>query len=176
MIMYKGFINKRAYWNNKLHALSRRICGDNSVLRESVNEILNERNIKSVNCSVLELTDPEAEKLYNKLLFMSLTISKPLDSAKKILNIKDFMTKNQKAAIIKICKYKFKWSTEATFSYILEMYPVYRKRLSPWEIANSKIAKLFSFLTIDQADKIIKRLDKIQKKNSDNSQNKTYSN
>lgn len=76
------------------------------------------------------------------------------------------MTQGQRKAIIKLTKYDFKWSPEATFSYILGIVPDKRKRLSPWEIQNSKLQRLFGLLTKMDADRVIKRLDKIKKRNT----------
>jgi hypothetical protein len=75
------------------------------------------------------------------------------------------MTPRQKAAILKIAKYIFKWAAPATFSFILETFPKYREKLSPWEIKNSKLRKLYTLLTCEDADLIIKKLDKIQERN-----------
>jgi hypothetical protein len=77
----------------------------------------------------------------------------------------DKMTLPQRNKIIAITKYNFKWSPEAAFSFIAEMFPDYRKRLSLWEIENSKINKLYALLNKKDADKIIKRLEQVEKRN-----------
>ena len=76
------------------------------------------------------------------------------------------MTQGQRKAIIKLTKYEFNWSPEATFSYILGIVPERRKRMSPWEIQNSKLQRLFGLLSKKDADRIIKRLDKMKKRNT----------
>lgn len=76
------------------------------------------------------------------------------------------MTDGQRKAIIRLSKYGFSWPPEAIFSFILYVVPEKRKRLSPWEIQNSKLQRLFGLLSKKDADRVIKRLDRIKKRNS----------
>lgn len=84
-------------------------------------------------------------------------------------------TNGQIRAIIRITKYKLNWSKEATLGYILETCPEKRKRLTPFEIQNAKLGRLFFLLSKKEADKIIKRLDKIQLKNTSSSNGRSLS-
>ena len=78
----------------------------------------------------------------------------------------DAMTDGQRKAIIRLAKYGFNWTPEATFSFILGVVPEKRKRLSPWEIQNSKLQRLFGILSKKDADRVIKKLDRIKKRNT----------
>ena len=154
--MYRGYKTYRHYLNAKLHALSAVICGDDTVIDEE----LARRGLKSVT----ELTPADAKLIHTQLTEVARKVSNNVNELKSIIGA-GRITDRQRAAIIKSAKYKINWSQEATFSYILESLPEYRKRLSSWEIENSKLNKLYSILTTKDADKIIKRLDMIQKRN-----------
>lgn len=154
--MYRGYKTYRHYLNAKLHALSAVISGDNTVIDAE----LAERGLASVK----ELTTDEARLLYRTLSEAAKKVSNNMDQVKAAMG-QGKMTDRQRAAIIKIAKYKFNWSNEALFSYIAEMFPNYLKHLTNWEIKNSKLYKLFGRLTAKDADRIIKRLDQIQKRN-----------
>lgn len=176
--MYKGFQSYRHYLNAKLHGLSVRICGGREVLDQEIYSILSHRSAKagaqdslhigaSTNSvSTTMLTDTEASDLYNRLLKVCKTVQANLKTSKMITGTDNDMTQGQRKAIIKLSKYDFKWSPEATFSYILGIVPDKRKRLSPWEIQNSKLQRLFGLLTKKDADRVIKRLDKMKKRNT----------
>lgn len=155
--MYRGYATYRAFLNAKLHALSAVICGDD----ELIDSILADKNLKSVK----ELSTRDASELYQFLLSEAKRRQPNADQVNSILG-KGRMTDNQRNLIIKVTKYNFHWSPEATFSYIVEMFPDYRKRLSLWEVQNSKLGKLFSLLTAQDADRVIKRLLAIEKRNS----------
>lgn len=148
--MYNGYKTYRHYLNAKVHALSYLISGDKTILEEE----LNSRGLKSVT----ELSLQDIKILHKQL-------SEVIKGLGKRTNDINKMTVNQKRAIIKIARYDFGWSDEAIFSYILEMYPEKRKRLNNWEISKSKLSKLFTLLTLREADKVIKRLDKIKQRN-----------
>ncbi|MDI6804640.1 MAG: hypothetical protein QME58_12485 [Bacteroidota bacterium] len=154
--MYRGFQTYRHFLNSKLHALSALICGDDTVLDA-------ELKVFGV-VSTKDLSDADALAVYINFKNIASNILKNKNQIDQLIG-EARMTANQRACIIKITKYKFNWGLEATFSYILETLPNYRKRLSPWEIQNNKLRKLYSFLSAKEADKIIKRLDKIQKRN-----------
>ena len=115
------------------------------------------------------LTDAEANYLYNEMIRTLVKVQKNVSEAKTIVGEKDnsVMSVSQRKAIIKITKYEFSWSPEATFSFLLSVLPEKRKRLSSWEIQNSKLLKLFTLISPKDADKIIKRLDKIKKRNTE---------
>lgn len=159
---YKGYKDYRSFLNAKLHALSIKICGDKSVLnyeidRELLFRVPNSAMFPLPPPSVTLLTIDEAKRIYDKLL---LTL-KELKSEDK----NKVMSIGQRKAIIKITKYDFEWSPEATFSFILGVLPEKRKRMSVWEVQNSKLQKLYMILSKADADKVIKRLDKIKKRN-----------
>lgn len=169
--MYKGYYSYRGYINAKLHALSIKICGDTSMLENEIIKTIETREDKSLDKDFIEistksLTDKEAANLYHKLITTLNSVSKNITSAKNIIGTNDSMTVAQRKAIIKITKYEFNWSPEATFSFILTVLPEKRKKLSSWEIQNSKLLKLYTLISRKDADKIIKRLDKIKKRNA----------
>lgn len=173
--MYKGYASYRHYINAKLHALSIKICGGREVLDESIYRIIKDRpaatalwleTVESTGqVSTTMLTDAEASNLYRELISTFRDVHKNISSAKEIIGTKDSITVSQRKAIIKIAKYEFHWSAEATFSFILTVLPEKRKKLSNWEIQNSKLLKLYTLICRKDADKIIKRLDKIKKRN-----------
>lgn len=169
--MYKGYYSYRGYINAKLHALSIKICGDTSMLESEIIKTIETREDKSgdkdfIEISTKSLTDKEAANMYHKLLTTLNSVSKNITSAKNIIGTNDSMSVAQRKAIIKITKYEFNWSPEATFSFILTVLPEKRKKLSSWEIQNSKLLKLYTLISRKDADKIIKRLDKIKKRNA----------
>ena len=167
--MYKGFKSYRHFLNSRLHAYSHIICGDDSVLHNEVWNIITARKIELplINPqkpdSVLNLTDDEAKTLYITLRTVAQKVYKNMSQINQIIGGQ--MTQKQKNCIIKICKYKFNWTAEATFSYILETLPHKRKRLTPFEIQKCKLGRLYSIMGREDADKVIKRLDKIREKN-----------
>jgi len=154
--MYRGFKTYRHFLNYSLHALSAVICGDDTVIDQE----LYLRNLKSVK----ELTDLEAKLLCRQLAEIAKKVTNNTNVLKAVIDLGK-MSLNQRKAIIKITKYNFNWTTEATFSFIAEMFPDYRKRLSTWEIQKSKLNKLYGLLNKKDADKIIKRLISIEKRN-----------
>jgi hypothetical protein len=176
---YRGFQSRRHFINSKLHGLSVKICGDRTVLDESIYRIIKNRPAATAlwldtieptgQVSTTMLTDSEATNLYNEMIRTLVKVQKNVSTAKTIVGEKDksVMSVGQRKAIIKITKYDYRWSPEATFSFILTVLPEKRKRLSSWEVQNSKLLKLFTLITSKDADKIIKRLDKIKKRNSE---------
>lgn len=168
--MYKGFQSYRHYLNSKLHALSLRICGSREVLDQEICNILGSRQeaghapVDTVSTTML--TEEEAGELYQRLCKVASKVSANIKASRKIIGNDDAMTDGQRKALIKLTKYQLSWSAEATFSYILGIVPDKRKRLSPWEIQNSKLQRLFGLLTKKDADRVIKRLDKIKKRNT----------
>ena len=167
--MYKRFKSYRHFLNSRLHAYSYMICGDNSILHNEVwNIIISRKNeLPLINSqkpdSVTNLTDDEAKILYQTLRTITQKVYKNMYQINQIIGGK--MTQKQKNCIIKICKYKFNWTTEATFSYILETLPHKRKRLTPFEIQKCKLGRLYDIMGREDADKVIKRLDKIKERN-----------
>lgn len=175
--MYRGFQSYRHYLNAKLHGLSIRICGSREVLEQEIYAILssrelhpaakdslrNESSVTSVSTTML--SDSEARDLYVKLLGVCRSVQDNLKKSRQLTGNDDSMTPGQRKAIIKITRYDFMWSPEAAFSFIIGLFPEKRKRLSPWEIQNSKLDRLYGILTKKDADRVIKRLDKIKKRN-----------
>ena len=172
----KTFKSRRAFVNSQLHVLSSRIAGDDSVLRSSLAEL----GVSS--CK--ELTDQQAQQLLEKLEQLDNELSRGVEYLKGKANINaqntstdswtgrnpernlNPMTMAQRNTIIKITRYTFNWSPEATFSFIVENCPLLRDRLSSWEIKHSKLVKLYRLMTNAHADFIIKKLDKIQERNA----------
>lgn len=159
--MYRGFKTYRHFLNCKLHALSSVICGDDTLLDEN----LALAGVKSV--TELELQD--ARKLYYRFSELAKQSSAKTNEMKSAIGLGS-ITQKQRAMIVKITRYNWKWSDEAVFSFIAEMFPEYRKRLSLWEIEHSKLNKLYGLLTAKDADKIIKRLLQIEKRNAEQKQ------
>lgn len=155
--MYRGYKTYRHFLNAKLHALSAIICGDDTILREA----LLSYNVSSVK----DLDFRSAQELYRQLKIAAQQMTKKTNELKEAIGLGK-MTNAQRALIIRLTKYKFQWSTEATFSYIVEMFPDYRKRLSIWEVQHSQLGKLFHLLSSRDADRVIKRLLAIEKRNS----------
>ncbi|MCS7054086.1 MAG: DUF1018 domain-containing protein [Ignavibacterium sp.] len=152
--MYRGFKTYRHFLNYQLHALSAIICGDDTVIDEE----LARRGFESVK----QLNDREAELLYRQLKEVVNKLKSPPSELKLS---PPRMTDKQRKAILKLARYTFNWSDEALISYIFDMYPDKRKRLNNWEIKNANIHKIFNMLSIKEADKVIKRLDKIKARN-----------
>ena len=163
---------ERKLLNAKLHALSSVICSSDEVLRS----VTGGRSVK-------ELTDDEAQKAHNDLkafvvkqnrfkksVLKDTGVTEP-NTHQPTTNNGQSMSDGQRRAIIKITKYIFHWSPEATFSYILETCPPLRSRLNNFEIKKSSLTKLFSIMSRQDAHKVIRRLDKIQNANHKNKQN-----
>lgn len=161
--MYRGFKTYRHYLNYQLHALSAVICGDDTVIDDE----LARRGLTSVK----DLSLRDAQALVKDLTLVAKKVSNNVNQLKEAIG-QGRMTVSQRAAIIKIAKYIFNWSNEAIFSFILETFPDYRNKLSKWEIENSKLYKLFGLLSSKDADKIIKRLDAIKKRNAQSAESK----
>lgn len=161
---YKGYTDIRAFLNAKLHALSIRICGDRTVLDQEIDQVLLSRTVPVVPLpqpSVKLLTFDEARTIYRKLF-------EALNKMQYEIERDNLMTIGQRKAIIKVTKYEFNWSPQATFSFILSVIPDKRKRMSSWEIENSKLNKLYMIMSKSDADKVIKRLDQTKKRNLKN--------
>ncbi|HPI38896.1 MAG TPA: hypothetical protein PK397_13225 [Ignavibacteriaceae bacterium] len=159
--MYRGFKTYRHFLNAKLHALSIVICGDNTVIDAE----LQRRGL----ASVIDLSLKDAKLLYKELSY----VAKKTSYSKQVLNDAiglGKITKKQRNIILKITRYNFRWTDEAIFSFIAEMFPNARKRLSIWEVQNSKLYKLINILDSKDADKIIKRLLGIEKRNKNNAE------
>lgn len=154
--MYRGFKTYRHWLNYSLHALSAVICGDDTV----IDEMLEQNYYKSVK----DLPNNTAESWYKQLKEVAKQTAPKHQKLKEAIGLGN-MSDGQRKLIIKLTKYEFNWKPEATFSYIAEMFPDYRKRLSLWEIENSKVNKLMALLTTKDADKVIKRLLQLQKRN-----------
>lgn len=135
---------------------------------------------------VSKLDDETATKLYYRLIELNKTaVSKTkqliknagIDEAEalseeqraekiqKALYTSSPMTMKQRSALIKLLRYTLGWTIEAGFSYVIETCPELRRSLTGWELHHSRITKLYSLMTQAQADKVIKRLDKIVEKN-----------
>jgi len=159
--MYRGFKTYRHFLNYKLHALSAIICGDDYVIDGE----LAARGLSSVK----ELSNPEAKELVEKFTATAKRVSNNVDGLKAAIG-EGKITDRQRAAIIKVGKYILNWSNESIFSYILDTCPAHRKRLSLWEVRNSKLNKLLGLLSSKDADAVIKRLDQIQKRDAENAE------
>lgn len=155
--MHRGFKTYRHWLNYSLHALSAVICGDDKV----IDEMLEQNHYKSV----CDLPLDVARSWYKQLKEVAKQVAPKHDKLKETIGLGK-MSDGQRKLIIKLTKYTFNWSDEAAFSYLAEMFPDYRKRLSLWEIENSKINKLMALLTTKDADKVIKRLLQLQKRNA----------
>lgn len=127
---------------------------------------------------IRSLSSENAEKLYTRLIkniktqnhFVTETIPTIADGcdASGSSQPPTTATLAQRKALIKIFRYTLNWSPEASFSYCLETCPSLRNRLSSFEIKRSKLSALYNAMTSSQANKIIKRLDKIISKNQTN--------
>jgi hypothetical protein len=181
--MYKGFKTERAFYNCKLHGLANIIAGGGAgdFLKEEVIKIMGKRTSPpamslddktfgfAVTSGVRDLTDPEAKGLYFKLVNVTRNIKENMKVTREILGTDtgNKISDLQRKKIIKITKYNFGWSLQVTFSKILEFCPELGKRLTPWQIQNTKIQYLYNLLTKQQAGKIIKRLESIERKNKE---------
>lgn len=176
--MYKGFKTERAFYNCKLHGLAVVITTEenaNDFLKEEVVKILKLREYpcnlfskESSSSGVKELSDIEAKTLYFRLLKVAQNMKANVKSAREITGTPgNEITDDQRKYIIKICKYQFKWSAQVTFSKIIEICPELNKRLTPWQIQNTKIGVLYNILSKAQAHKIIKQLLQIEKRNKE---------
>ncbi|HAX49657.1 MAG TPA: hypothetical protein PK605_00290 [Ignavibacteria bacterium] len=164
----KTFKSRRAFLNYKLHAYSIAICGDKSVLEQAVYEKLKERGLSHqdiTSCSVLQLTDEEAEAVHTDLNDTNKRVQANVNKAHEYTGQNQDMTYKQRNLIIKLTKYNWKWTPEATFSYLLETLPHIRQRLNSFEIQKSKLKPLYSQMTSEDADKVIKRLTQLEKNN-----------
>jgi hypothetical protein len=132
--------------------------------REHMPSDLTGRSSEPSGHSLSALDDEQANLIFGKIrsLFFG---QKRFVKKVGITNTYEYCSDKQRKAIIRITKYKLRWSPEATFSYILDTFPHKRKRLNSFEIQSSKLSKLFSILSKDDASKLIKRLDKLQLKN-----------
>ena len=173
--MYKGYKTYRHFLNAKLHALAVQIAGEEhykEFLESEVTKLINRRitvgdnSFSTSDNSVIDLAEVEAEWLYKEMVKICRTVKDNVKTSKILTGSDDSITPGQRKAIIKLTKYNFRWSPEATFSFILGIVPEKRKRMSAWEIQNSKLLKLFSILSKKDADRIIKRLDKIKQRNN----------
>lgn len=164
----KQFKDRRSFLNAKLHAYSIQICGDKTMLEQCVYESLlarglSKHDIKS--CSVLQLTDAEAEAIYKTLQDTNKQVSANVKKAYEYTGQNQDMTFKQRNLIIKLTRYKWNWTPGATFSYILESCPHLRAHLNSFEIQKSKLKALYSQMTVEDADKVIKRLTQLEKSN-----------
>lgn len=172
--MYKGFSTERAFYNAKIHALAIIIAGPQNsreLVRSEVEKIFRRRCSDPMLFaeSVTELKDPEARQLYFDFLKICQKVKANIKTTNAILGIQgDNMTDDQRKKLIRITKYKFKWSAEVTFSKIVEICPELVKRLTPWQIKKTKLLPLFNLMNIKQAGKIIKRFEKIERRNIEN--------
>jgi len=175
--MYRGYKSKRAYLNAKIHGLSHKIYEDSAEehLAELIGDIIAKRPKSSVDlfnetpCGVSLLTESEARSLYFELVDSLKRLKANTKATNSLLGIKtSAMTDEQRRKIIKITRYVFGWSIEVTFSKIIEFCPELAKRLTPWQIKQTKIVPLYNLLSVKQANSIIKRLEKIERRNKAN--------
>lgn len=150
------FKTERHQLNYNLHRLAIKAVGPKDyrqLLNNMIVEQLSQRDeVPSVqgDLSCKLLTDREAINILIKLK----RITRP-----------GYKHTNQDKLIIRLAKYKFGWSGEAIFNYILESVPEIRKRLTNYELRHPKLNTLFRVLNIQQKDKVIKRLIMIESKN-----------
>lgn len=169
MAKTKTFKSRRSFLNAKLHAYSIQICGDKTVLEQLVYESLLARGLSKndiTSCSVLQLTDQEAEAIYSTLADTNKQVSANVKKAYEYTGQNQDMTYKQRNLIIKLTKYSWNWTPEATFSYLLESLPHLRQRLNSFEIQKSKLKALYGLMTSEDADKVIKRLTQLEKNNN----------
>ncbi len=184
---YKGFKSQRAFHNFKIHALASMIVPSDMLddfKKDKVKKIIEKRfgdnmpncnfcnkddcmfcSFTKITGSALELTNEEAEFLYKNLLSDYERVKNNNKVVENILGTGKMMSDAQRKKIIRICRYKFNWSIEVTFSKLIEFIPELRKRLTQWEIDNYKMVALYGKITKSQALKIIKILEKIEKNN-----------
>ena len=170
---YKNFKDIRSYHNAKIHALAINIAGEENerVLIQAECEQTGIENFDGVS----KLTDAQAEFLYKRLVQVSRSLREKMNEVKKVRTdptqplpdgTSPSMTPGQRRTIIKLTRYVFNWSVEYSFSKIVETVPALRQKLTGWELNNSRIGRLYSVMTKADADKVIKRLTKIEKKKS----------
>lgn len=170
---YKNFKDIRSFHNAKIHALAINIAGaeNERVLIQTECEQSGFGNFDGVS----KLTDAQAESLYKRLSQVSRSLRENMNEVKKVRAVPNqplpddsnpSMTIGQRRTIIKLTRYVFKWTVEYSFSKIIETVPALRQKLTGWELNNSRIGRLYSIMTKSDADKVIKRLTKIEKKKS----------
>lgn len=169
--MYKGYKDIRSFYNAKIHALAINIAGaeNERVLIQTECEQSGFGNFDGVS----KLTDSQAESLYKRLTQVIRSLRENMNEAKKVRTVQfqpspdsssPSMTLSQRRTIIKLTRYVFEWTIEYTFSKIIETVPALRQKLTGWELNNSRIGRLYSVMSKADADKVIKRLSKIEKK------------
>lgn len=170
--MYKGYQSERAFYNAKLHGLAVVIVGEQYASDYLTNEVSNTICKRPFTTEqfpeprVTNLTDQEAKNLYFELLNTCRKVKANQKETNKLLNVStSVMSDQQRSKLIRIMKWKFHWSAEVSFSKIVEICPELTKRLTPWQIKNTKLLPLFAQITMKQADRIIKRLEKIEERN-----------
>ncbi|MBV6480235.1 MAG: hypothetical protein HGGPFJEG_03088 [Ignavibacteria bacterium] len=172
--MFKGYKSERAYYNAKIHGMACIIYseGADDFLRESITQIINRRPAsllfenKNSDGGVSSLTDQEAKSFFNELLAVTKRVKANMETTGALLGVKtNQMTDVQRKKIIKLTRYIFKWSIDVSFSKITEYCPDLLKRLTTWQIKNTKIQPLFNLISRTQADHIIKILEQIEKRN-----------
>ena len=174
---YKGYKSERAFYNAKIHGLAILIAGpqnSHDLIKGELRKIIDKR-ISPPNMfdkpgteSVTDLRDQEARQLYYDLLNTCQKVKANIKTTNSILGLPGSgMTDRQRKKLIRITKYKFNWSAEVTFSKFIEICPKLAKRLTPWQIKNTKLLPLFNLMSNGQADKIIKRLEKIEERNKE---------
>lgn len=172
--MYKGFKDKRAYHNKKIYALAIVISGEDNArdfIEGEVLRVLESRTGTSpmftddVKPSIKSLTDNEASMMYNRLIESARAIKTNQKKVDELFGTGSGMTDAQRKKIIKVARWEFKWDIQVTFSKIIEILPELRKRLTPWEIQNCKMVALYGAMNKKQADKVIKVLSAIEKRN-----------
>lgn len=186
--MYKGYKSERAFYNAKIHALACTINAETAdlILKDNITKIILSRPFKqaglftdfrapgtdrsdSGSWRVTNLTDGEARGLYFQLLKDCKNVKANMKTSNMILGIQGSeMNDAQRKRIIKLAKYNFGWTVEVTFSKILEFCPELAKRLTPWQIQNTKIQPLYNLMSKIQANRVIKRLEKIERRNHEN--------
>ena len=155
--MYRNYKSYRHFLNAKLHALSVVISGDDTVLEAELGLMGKD--------SVKDLTDAEAKQLYKDFIEVAKKNSANLDKVKAIIG-QNRSTQAQNKAIIKICRYNLGWKDESICGYILETIPELRKKMLEYEIKKHKVYRFLNALNVKQADRVIKRLDRIQRRNN----------
>jgi len=155
--MYRNYKSYRHFLNAKLHALSVVISGDDTVLEAELGLMGKD--------SVKDLTDAEAKQLYKDFIEVAKKTSANLDKVKAIIG-QNRSTQAQNKAIIKICRYNLGWKDESICGYILETIPELRKKMLEYEIKKHKVYRFLNALNVKQADRVIKRLDQIQRRNN----------
>lgn len=103
--------------------------------------------------------------MYNRLIESARAIKTNQKKVDELFGTGSGMTDAQRKKIIKVARWEFKWDIQVTFSKIIEILPELRKRLTPWEIQNCKMVALYGAMNKKQADKVIKVLSAIEKRN-----------